>query len=135
MTTSVDSSVLLDLLTGDDRFAEAAIRSLRAGRARGRLLVNELVVAEVRPALNSDSELEEFLSDLGLDFESLSYEDAVLAGSMYRSYLGNRGAAKRVLPDFLIGAQACRQGFSLLARDRGYYRQYFQGLTLIEPGI
>ncbi len=39
----------------------------------------------------------------------------------------------RVVPDFLIGAHALVEGYTLLARDRGYYRGYFNTLTVIEP--
>jgi len=49
------------------------------------------------------------------------------------SYLSRSGRAKRVLPDFLIGAHALEHTQRLLARDRGYYRDYFKGLEVIDP--
>lgn len=133
MTTLVDSSVLLDLLVSDSRFGNSSELALKEARSKGRLVVCEAVVAEIRPALSSDGELAEFCEDLGLEFEPCSFEAALLAGATYSNYLANRGSAKRVLPDFLIAAQARCNDYALLARDRGYYRDYFEGIVVVDP--
>jgi predicted nucleic acid-binding protein len=133
MTTAVDTSVLLDILVDDARFGSASAAALRAARKNGRLVVCETVVAELRPALTSDGELEEFLDDMSLEFVPSDRAVAIRAGKTYLEYLGNKGTAKRVLPDFLVAAHAVRFADSLLARDRGYYRQYFKDLQVSSP--
>ncbi len=133
MITAVDTSVLLDILVNDSRFADSSSSALRTAGKNGRLIVCETVVAELRSALAEDGDLEEFLEDLSLEFVPADRETAILAGKTYRSYLRSKGAAKRVLPDFLVAAHAKRFADSLLARDRGYYREYFTELEVISP--
>jgi predicted nucleic acid-binding protein len=133
MTTAVDTSVLLDLLVDDPSFASLSEAALAEARAAGRLIVCESVIAELRPALSSDAELASFLDELGLEFLPSPRESAFLAGNIYALYLKNRGSSRRVLPDFLIAAHAQTCADRLLARDRGYYREYFSDLVLMTP--
>ena len=51
-------------------------------------------------------------------------------GEMFRAYLARGGKRGRVTPDFLIAAHAQCHASRLLARDRGYYRDYFSHLKL-----
>lgn len=134
MTTAVDTSVLLDILIDDPSFAGNSERALKEAVLRGRVVVSECVIAEIRPAFQDDSEVGALLTDLGLEFIASSLESALMAGEMYKKYVQNQGASKRVLPDFLIAAHALVHADALLARDRGYYREYFSDLELIDPG-
>jgi hypothetical protein len=137
MRTAVDSSVLLDVILGDPRFADRSEVALRDATSSGALIVGECVVAEIRPAFETleSSAIGEFMEDFGLEFVPSTLESSLLAGRMFARYLRRRGrrSALRVLPDFLIGAHAALAADRLLARDRGYYRDYFRELTVIEP--
>ena len=133
MITALDTSVILDLLLDDPEYGVLSENAIREARLKGRLIVCEVVVAEVAPALHSVEELDQFFGDIGIEFVSSDADSAKLAGTIYSRYLRNRGTAKRVLPDFLVAAHAIIQADALLARDRGYYREYFDNLHLIDP--
>jgi predicted nucleic acid-binding protein len=133
VTTAVDTSVLLDLLTADPQFVDPSERALREAARKGRLVICDVVVTEIRPSLGSAEEVSAFLEDLNIEFVPSSLEVALVAGSTYQKYLSNRGPSKRVVPDFLVAAHALCMADALLARDRGYYRSYFTPLVLVEP--
>ena len=135
MRTAIDTSVLLDLLVDDPAHARASEAALRSAAGEGALLVSECVLAELSPSFAQEAELDEFLSDLQLQFVPSSRESALLAGAMFRAYLARRPArsGRRVIADFLIGAHARCLADRLLARDRGYYRDYFKGLRVLTP--
>lgn len=132
MATAVDSSVLLDVLLDDPTHAERSESALRKAANEGGLVVCDVVIAEVLPVLGNAS-IQEFLADWNIQFSPSTVEIAALAGSMFNSYLQRGGKRGRVVPDFLVAAHAQIRAGSLLARDRGYYRDYFDRLTLIDP--
>ena len=133
MITAVDTSVILDILTDDSRFASISESALRQASLEGKLVVCECVVAEVYPALNDNERFAELIRDWQLDYSAIGYDSALLAGHYFSMYLSRGGDAKRVLPDFLIGAHATLVADRLLARDRGYLRDYFTSLDLWDP--
>lgn len=132
MRTAVDSNVLLDVVVNGE-FADRSEAALRKAAAVGALSVCECVLAEIRPALGAE-EVEEFLSDWQLQFVPSTRESCLLAGERFAAYLRRRrNPLPRVLPDFLVGAHALETADRLLTRDRGYYRDYFAKLTVLEP--
>jgi predicted nucleic acid-binding protein len=133
MRTAIDSGVILDVVVGDPKHADASEIALRRVASEGALVVGECVLAEIRPAFSND-DFEQFLDDWNIVFEPSSRESSLLAGAMFQVYLRRRRAvSRRVVADFLIGAHALVTCDRLLARDRGYYRDYFAGLRIIEP--
>ncbi len=133
MISAVDSSVILDVLTNDPDHAHASERLLRRAIQEGRLVACECVLAEIFPAIGNPHLVDKFLRDIQLEYDPMSREAALLAGQCYNHYLRRGGTAHRVLADFLIGAHARLQADRLLARDRGYLRDYFSGLRLLQP--
>jgi predicted nucleic acid-binding protein len=136
MRTASDTSVELDVLLADPRHAARSEAALRQCASEGALIVGECVVAEIAPAIGGrGSEVGELLRDWRVEFVPSTKESAVLAGTMFGAYLARRRALgpRRVVPDFLIGAHAALLADRLLARDRGYYRDYFKHLVLVEP--
>lgn len=131
MITAVDTSVLIDIAINDKAFADKSEAALIRAQSEGRLIVCEAVVAELYPVFNDENTLIRFMEDLQLDFIPLSKDSSIKAGAIFSSYLKNKGPAKRVIADFLIGAHALLQSDRLLARDRGYYKNCFTDLEVI----
>ena len=133
MITAVDSSVILDVLTDDDRFAARSEAALRTADEQGKLVICDCVLAEIYPAFTDATLFDEFLSDWRIEYSTTDTEAAKLAGRYFAAYLERGGTAKRVVPDFLIGAHAAVSADRLLARDRGYLKDYFQTLEVWDP--
>ncbi len=133
MITALDSSVILDVLSGKNPFLETSIGIMQKTRSEGKLIVCECVLAEVFPALRDEQQFREFMKDWQLQFVPSSEESAITAGRYFAEYLEQGGYQKRVLPDFLIGAHAQIHADRLAARDRGYLRNYFRDLVVLDP--
>lgn len=133
MISALDTSVILDVLVGGNAFSDASMQAIRRARREGRLIVCECVVAELLPALRSREDLLALMLDWQIHFVPQSEESAVLAGEHFGRYVERGGPQKRVLPDFLIGAHARIHADRLVARDRGYLRDYFGDLLVLDP--
>ena len=133
MISSIDSSTILDVLTNDATFAEGSEQALRKASREGQLVICECVLAEIYPALGSPSACDEFFADWQLDFIPSSRESAELGGRTFAQYLGRGGRQGRIVADFLIAAHAQCHADRLIARDRGFLRDYFKDLTVLDP--
>jgi hypothetical protein len=134
MISAVDSSIVLDVLSGAAVEAERSLAAIRKASQEGKLIVSESVVAEIRPVFADRDGFEEFMQDWGLEFVPSSLQSTLLAGEMLSRLLSRkRERTGRILADFLIGAHAQIHADRLLARDRGYLRDYFKDLTVWDP--
>lgn len=133
MKTAVDTNVLIDVLT-NSAFADASKAALRQAISEGSLVIGEIVFAELAAAFQGDAKaLRRFIADLQITRIPGPDEAWILAGATWRRYRSAGGSRKRILPDFLIGAHALKVSERLLTRDRGFFRQWFEGLTVWEP--
>ncbi|OHD73640.1 MAG: hypothetical protein A2177_12880 [Spirochaetes bacterium RBG_13_68_11] len=131
--TAVDSSVVLDVLVADSAHAEKSEGALRQATLQGQLIMCESVCAEIFLALGDRDRAHQFLADWQIDFVPSNEESAMLAGEMFLRFLKRGRERKRIVADFLIGAHASVHADRLLARDRGYLRDYFTSLNVVDP--
>lgn len=129
----IDSSVLIDLTTGDPEWADRSRDGiLRAGRLR-ELVINPVIFAEVSISFQRIEEIDERLPRSVFRREDLPWEAAFLAGKAFVAYRQRGGIRRSPLPDFFIGAHAAVRGYDLLTRDPRGIRSYFPTVSIIEP--
>ena len=129
----VDSNVLLDILTQDERWSAWSARALSEAADRQRLVINAMVYAEISAHYSRVEDLDAALPTAMLEREPIPFAAAFLAGKCFLAYKRRGGMKQSPLPDFFIGAHAAVAGYTLITRDASRYRTYFPGLPLIAP--
>lgn len=129
----VDTCILIDLSSGDARWADWSIGQLDTWSTRGPLIINDIIYAELASGFDSIEELESFVTAAQLDLRTPGRAALYLAGrarALYRRRGGNRPG---LLADFVIGAHAADLDCPVLTRDTARFRSYFPKLLLIAP--
>jgi predicted nucleic acid-binding protein len=91
------------------------------------------VWAELAALFPSEAAMSRAVQQLSIRFEPMTAAAASLAGEYWRRYRSRGGERGRVVADFLIGAHAACQADRLVTRDRGFYRDYFTDLKILDP--
>ena len=156
MITAVDTNIILDILIPDEPFSESSKRLLDQHLSKGKLIICEIVFAELASRFPSEEDLRLFLADTGMELVYSNVKSLYVAGMRWAKYAGkgrkNRftcgkcghtfdvtcprcsaALTKRlhVLGDFLIGAHALVQADCMISRDLGIYKSYFSDLNLV----
>jgi hypothetical protein len=138
MTISIDSNVIVALWLQDDPANSFAATMLNQARRRGTLIISGPVYAELMGDPNrTETGLDEFLNDTGISvdwtLDKFAWREA---GKAYRGYTQRRRKSggnppRRILTDFLIGAQAVARRYALLTFDQRLFAAAFPALEII----
>ena len=129
----VDTSIVVDVLSGDPDWSEGSARALELCTAGDELSVNDIVFAELAAGYPTMEPLETALESLKLTFARMPKEALFLAGHAFRRYRRAGGTRSSVLADFFVGAHAAALGAAVLTRDSARIRSYFPSVRVIEP--
>jgi predicted nucleic acid-binding protein len=129
----VDSSVLLDIFTEDPLWFDWSSTALAEAADRQALVVNPVIYAEISVRFDRIEDLEDALTQAGIERRPVPYEAAFLAAKCFLQYRKRGGARTSTLPDFFIGAHAAVEDLALLTRDTERVKAYFPRLALIAP--
>ena len=156
MITAVDTNIILDVLIPGEPFGQSSKKLLDHHLSKGKLIICEVVFAELAARFLSEEELTSFLTDTGMGLVCSQEEALYMAGTRWAEY-AKKGAKNRfscgkcrhvfevtcpkcaavltkrlhVLGDFLIGAHALVQADCILSRDLGIYKAYFNDLKVV----
>lgn len=156
MITAVDTNILFDILIPGEPHAETSKNLLDKHLASGKLILCEVVFAELSAQFPSEQELKLFLAETGMRLVSSNEKSLHIAGMRWTEYARKSKrhqfscsvcgksfsmhcphckalVTKRqiVLSDFLIGAHALEQADCLLSRDLGIYKNNFSDLKIV----
>lgn len=133
MITFVDTNILLDVFLPDPVHGESSSAALEKAFHEGSLMVNEIVYAELAPQFDTQKLLNDVLGKVGIQMVVADTEVAFSAGEAWKTYRRTGGKRDRIIVDFLIGAHAFLKADRLLTRDRGFYKDYFKKLVILNP--
>ncbi len=157
MISAVDTNVLLDVLIPNARYLDQSLACLEKASEDGPMIISEMVYAELSSQFPNHDDLRSFLSETAIELRNADERVLWESGRAWKEYTNRRrkievcsacGKADfgscihcgipippraHLLSDFLIGAHAKTFADRLITRDRGFYRNYFKGLRVLDP--
>lgn len=133
MITAVDTGVLLDILDEASPHGAQSGEALVAASDAGLLVIGEVVYAELAAAIPDREQLDQTLDQLGITVRPTGLDAHFRAGRLFAAYRRQGGPRTRILTDFLIAGHALTHADRLLTRDRGFCREYFPDLAILDP--
>jgi hypothetical protein len=105
--TLVDSCVLLDVITGDEQWADWSAGEIAVALDAGRVVINPLIYTEVSVGYETVEELEELLPASDYEREPLPYLAGFAAGKAFVRYR-RVGGGQAIADAGLLHRRACR---------------------------
>ena len=133
MITAVDTAVILDIFASDPAWGARSAALLRDCLREGSVVACEIVWAETAVNFDVEDKFIGAMSTLGITFSATNEKAALRSSQAWRQYLRRGGRRQRVVADFPVGGHALEQADRLLTRDRGFYRDYFARLKVLDP--
>jgi len=132
MPVLVDTNIIIDVLTDDQRWAEWSIAQLDIHSGTG-LIINPVIYAELCFGSPSAEFVDDVVRKFGLNLREIPRPGLFRAAQAFGKYRAQKGTKVSVLPDFFIGGHAEAAGIPLLTRDSGRVSTYFPAARIICP--
>lgn len=137
MITALDTNILVSLWNEDDSLNLPAKAAMRAALGQGSLIIAAPVFSELLASPSKDEAfLDEFLAATNISVDwNLDETIWRIAGRAFHAHSARRRrqrepGPRRIIADFLIGAHALQNGFSLLTLDVQFFRAAFPRVAL-----
>ncbi len=133
MITALDSNILIDIFGADPTHGLSSEKLLQRCIREGNICACEIVWTEIAAVFQNKQECLRAMKTLGVEYSPITQETAMQASDIWRQYRKSGGKRDRIAADFLIGAHSILQADRLLTRDKGFYRNYFKQVKILEP--
>lgn len=134
MASLIDTNVIIDVLDAASTNHQRCLAALEQAKITGQVFVPDIVYAELAYAMPTKQDLDAVVATLSLRRLVCSDDGLFRAGKAFKRYREeNNGPKEKVLPDFLIGAQAEAEGMTLVTSDANRMRGYFPTVHVAVP--
>lgn len=155
MSVAVDTNILLDILLPDPKYKESSFSLLTKYMRTGRIIISEVVYAELASQFSKEKQLKDFLNDANINLICSSTKALWISAEAWKAYSCTRDkhlqcsycgkkqlfqctdchsvftSRQHMLSDFIIAGHALVESGVLLSRDRGFYKTYFPELKVV----